>query len=451
MEKHLSLSQLAAIVKEVISLSFPEAIWVKAEISDLNENRSGHCYLELIEKDVDSENIIARFRAIIWDRTYRMLKPYFERTASIELKTGLTVLLKVKPEFSELYGVSLIVYDIDPSYTLGNLELQRAMVIQQLLADGVFEMNKQLDLPLVPQRIAVISSDTAAGYQDFVHHLQNNDYGFRYEIKLFKAYMQGEEAEPSIIEALDKINEKMFDVVVITRGGGSRTDLACFDRYLLNYHVCQFPLPVISAVGHERDVTVLDMVAHTRVKTPTAAAHFILERTIDYWQQVSTLYEQIVYTVKEQIDEQEQQINTATKAVQNIKQLYLLIEQQFMRISEQIHRQTVYSVLQFQQRLSLISQQIRAHSFQRVETSLYELTSLSSLLIQHSKTVITKQEQQVAATEKLIGAYNPRNILKKGYSITQKEGKSLLSSQSIKAGDELKTILFDGEVISIVK
>lgn len=449
MDKHYTLSQLSLIIKEVFSISLPDFIWVKGEISECNENRSGHCYLELIEKN--DERIVARFRAIVWDRTYRMLKPYFEQTTNTELKAGISILIKVKVEYSELYGISLIIYDIDPSYTLGNLELQRALVLQRLMSDGVLEMNKQISFPLVPQRIAVISSETAAGFQDFTHHLDNNNYNFKFEVELFKAYMQGEEAESSIIEALDKINEGNFDVVVITRGGGSRSDLACFDKYDLAFHICQFPLPIISAIGHERDISVIDIVAHTRVKTPTAAAHFLIEKTLQYWTNVLQLYENIIHTASDLVSNEEYFLQNSLNKLTNIKYLLNNIEHNLIRISDKIHQNTILQVSSQQMYLSTISQKLKNVTNNVIEKKHNDTSQYVTAINKKYQLLINAELQKLQYAEKYIKTNDPINILKKGFSITKKNDISVKSIKEIKSGDEIKTILHDGEFKSYVK
>jgi exodeoxyribonuclease VII large subunit len=272
--KAISLIELQTQVKTGIRTMFPGIYWIIAEISEMNTNQSGHCYLELIEKSTESEQIIAKAKATIWAFTFRMLKPYFESVTGQRFSTGIKVMLSVSIEFHELYGFSLNVKDIEPNYTVGDLTRKKQEIIKQLQDEGVFHLNKELEFPIVPQRIAVISSETAAGYGDFVHQLKTNRYGFKYYIKLFKAYMQGEEAEKSIINALDQIFESLekFDIIVIIRGGGSQADLNCFNSYWLAYHITQFPLPVLTGIGHERDQTIADLVAFNNLKTPTAVA-----------------------------------------------------------------------------------------------------------------------------------------------------------------------------------
>ena len=254
----------------------PDEYWVEAEVAECREAR-GHCYLELIEKDEQTATPIAKASAKCWASKWAVVKPYFERTTGQRLVAGMKVLLKVYPQFHEAFGFSWIVTDIDPTYTLGDMARQRQAIIRQLKAEGVFDLQKELTLPLFCQRIAVISSETAAGYGDFCHQLAENPYGFQFETHLFPAIMQGESTESSIINALTRIYDQPFDCVVIIRGGGATSDLSGFDTLALAEHVANFPIPIITGIGHERDECILDMVSHTRVKTPTAAAALLIE------------------------------------------------------------------------------------------------------------------------------------------------------------------------------
>jgi exodeoxyribonuclease VII large subunit len=274
----LSLYELLGGVKMSLKSSLPPAMWVTAEISELKVNYSGHCYLELIEKDTSGESIKAKARATIWASVFRMIQPYFESATRSKLATGMKVMVKASVEFHELYGFSLNITDIEPSYTVGEMALKKQEIINRLIAEGVFEMNKSLYIPDIPRRIAVVSSKTAAGFGDFMDQLLQNDFGYKFSVELFPAVMQGAEAEQSIIEALDAVfeQEALFDLVVIIRGGGSQSDLNCFNSYWLAYHICQFPLPVLTGIGHEQDETIADLVAHTRLKTPTAVAEFLI-------------------------------------------------------------------------------------------------------------------------------------------------------------------------------
>ena len=277
-----SLSELTDKIQETIKLNFDTAVWIRAEISELRENSNGHCYLELIEKDNSTDSLLAKSKATIWSSTYRMLKPYFESSTGQSLRSGLKVLIAVSVEFHGLYGFSLNIRDIEPSFTIGELAARRLKIIKQLEEDGIADMNKLLELPALSQRIAIISSKTAAGYDDFINQLKSDTNNFAFYCKLFPAVMQGDQAESSIVAALEKIysNSEHFDLVLIIRGGGATTDLACFDAYDLALNCAQFPLPIITGIGHQRDLTILDMVAHTSVKTPTAAAEFIISNLL---------------------------------------------------------------------------------------------------------------------------------------------------------------------------
>ena len=275
----LSLYELNALVRRSLEQCLPDAYWIQAELSDVRTNSTGHCYLEFVQKDVRSNSLIAKARGTIWSNVFRLLKPYFEEATGQAFVSGIKVLVQVTVSFHELYGYSLTVQDIDPTYTLGDMARRRKEILKQLEEEGVLTLNKELRMPRLPQRIAVVSSPTAAGYGDFCHQLQNNPGGFYFYTELFPALMQGDRVEESVLSALDKINSRSdsFDVVVIIRGGGATSDLSGFDTYLLAAACAQFPLPVITGIGHERDDTVLDSVAHTRVKTPTAAAEFLID------------------------------------------------------------------------------------------------------------------------------------------------------------------------------
>ena len=298
--KRFSLFELNRIVRETIVCEMPDEYWVEAELSECRESR-GHCYLELIEKDEQTATPIAKASAKCWASKWAVVRPYFERTTGQRLVAGMKVLLKVYPQFHEAFGFSWIVTDIDPTYTLGDMARQRQEIIRQLKAEGVFDLQKELTLPLFCQRIAVISSETAAGYGDFCHQLSNNPYGFQFETHLFPAIMQGEEVEGSIINALTRIYDQPFDCVVIIRGGGATSDLSGFDTLALAEHVANFPIPIITGIGHERDECILDMVSHTRVKTPTAAAALLIEHLKGVLDAVEGAQERITRAAQQQL------------------------------------------------------------------------------------------------------------------------------------------------------
>ena len=278
MEKeHIDLLELQNRLKQGIELLFPSRIWIKAEISAVKARSGGHCYMELSQSD--SKGLTAKASAIIWSSRYRFIAPYFESVTGSPLQEGMTVLVEVQVNYSQLYGMSLIINDIDPEYSLGVKELQRQRTIERLQKEGLMDLQKELLFPALPYRLAVISAEDAAGYRDFMRHLHENPYGFSFETELYPALMQGVDCPSSIIAALDLINDsqEIYDVVLILRGGGAKLDLACYDDYDLAAVIAQYPLPVITAIGHDQDYHVCDMVAHEYLKTPTALADFILE------------------------------------------------------------------------------------------------------------------------------------------------------------------------------
>ncbi|MBR4324445.1 MAG: exodeoxyribonuclease VII large subunit [Bacteroidales bacterium] len=276
----ITLYDLAVLIRRTIDQGLPNTYLVTAEIQSLSVNRSGHAYLELVEKSEEGDRVISQARATIWAGQYRMIKAYFESATGRQLQSGIRIMVKAKVNYHEIYGLSLNITDILPEYTVGEIAMQRQRTIDQLKADGIFDMNRTLALPQLVQRIAVISSATAAGYGDFCKQLQGNQYGYYFCATLFEAAVQGDGAAASIIEALDSIAEcrDQFDCVAIIRGGGSKTDLACFDQLAISQHICQFPLPIITGIGHDRDESVADLVANTPLKTPTAVAQFLIDR-----------------------------------------------------------------------------------------------------------------------------------------------------------------------------
>ena len=298
----------------MLAANFTAPVWVIGEISEINIHSNGHCYLTLIEKGESEDRIVAQARATIWSYTFRMLRPFFETTTGQQLTDGIKVLLQVSVEFHEMYGFSLNVRNIDPAYTLGDQALKRREIIRRLTDEGVLTMNKELELPLVPQKIAIISSPSAAGYEDFMEQLANNGNGYKFYTKLFPAVMQGNQAEQSIVEALDRIYpyEDFFDVVVIIRGGGSQVDLSCFDNYNIAYHITQFPLPVLTGIGHEKDDSIADLVAHTRLKTPTAVAEFILDGVAAFEERINLMQQETISLVENRMEEEKSLLEDLT-------------------------------------------------------------------------------------------------------------------------------------------
>ena len=310
MEEKLTLLELQEKIKRGIEGAVPGAVWVTAEIGELNNHYSGHCYLDLIDYKEGSRGVAAKARGVIWSNVYRMLKPYFETTAGVRLEKGLNVLFKAQVSFSPIYGLSLNILDIDPAFTVGELELRRQKTIEKLKADGCMDMNSALQLPALPRRIAVVSAETAAGYRDFMKQLHNNENGFKFYTELFAAQMQGDDAPQSIISALERIAERSdeFDVAIIIRGGGAAMDMVCFDDYNLAINIAQFPLPVITGIGHDHDFHIADMVAHTWLKTPTAVADFFVGLFVEQEQYIMYLFQRISLTLTQKISAERQKL-----------------------------------------------------------------------------------------------------------------------------------------------
>lgn len=431
--QELSLSELNNRVKGAIQTAFPETCWVRAEMSDVRTNAaSGHCYLEFIEKNAVTGQLIAKARASIWAKTFRMLKPYFEMETGQLFASGLKVLVKVSIEFHELYGYSLTVLDIDPAYTLGDLLRKRMEIIRQLKEEGVFDLNKELPFPVLPKRIAVITSPTAAGYEDFLSQLAGNRAGYPFYPKLFPALMQGEKTEESVIAALDRIYHHIecFDVVVIIRGGGATSDLTCFDSYLLAANCAQFPLPVITGIGHERDDTILDLVAHTRMKTPTAVAEYLI-RQMDL--------------AAEELDELQDEVSgLATEILLKQKNLLQLLG----------NRLPVLAMNRIERNRSLLQglgSKLPAVAFALLRQRSASLETAQLHLKNRVNSRLSDCTRFVQFTEQFIKMASPEYVLQRGYSLTLKDGKIIKHAADLIEGDLLTTRFVDGEVHSTVK
>ena len=375
------------MVRDAIEMQLPDEYWVEAELAECRE-RGGHCYLELIEKEDTTNTPVAKASAKCWRQTWQMILPYFERTTGQTLRAGMKVLLKVYAQFHEAYGFSWIVTDIDPTYTLGDMARKRQEIIRQLKEEGVFDLQRELCIPRFAKRIAVISAAGAAGYGDFCRQLEENEYGFKFEVTLFPAIMQGEQVESSVVAALNKIYDciRDFDVVVIIRGGGAISDLSGFDTLALAENVAQFPLPIITGIGHDRDESILDMVANTQVKTPTAAAALLIDN---------------LRQVLERMNEAQQRITMAIN----------------QRLANQKTR-----LSNFQTLIPLLSQNILSNAKHRLELIELKLQS-----------------------------HDPQLLLSRGYSITLKDGRTVRDPQQLEPGDEIETRVEKGTIHSVVR
>ncbi len=408
-DTHYSLLQLNALVRESIEQSLPDEYWVEAELSEVRESR-GHCYMELIEKSPESNTPVAKASAKCWRSQWAMLRPLFERMTGMPVHAGMKVLLRVYPQFHENYGFSWIVTDIDPTYTMGDMARKRQEIIRTLKAEGVFDLNKQLRLPMFAQRIAVISSATAAGYGDFCNQLADNDYGFAFTTRLFPSVMQGEGIEQSVIAALDAINAEVdaFDAVVIIRGGGATSDLSGFDTLPLAENVANFPLPVITGIGHERDESVLDMISHTRVKTPTAAAAFLIDNLAQTYTRIASCTQSLAQLVRRRMETEHLRLLPMSKRVSSAAQLLL---------SAAHHR------------LQLVQQRLKASTENR----------------------LLRENRHLSIVSQKVDSLNPERLLSRGYSITLVDGKIVKSASQVKQGDRLEIHLRQGRIYSTVE
>ncbi len=450
----ISLYELQEMVAGTIREQFPMGYWVVAEISELRQNRSGHCYLELVEKEGEGEKLRAKARATIWAYTYNMLRAYFESTTGQALQSGLKVMVNVSVEFHALYGYSLNIRDIDPAYTLGDLARQKAEVINRLEEDGVLEMNKALSLPPAIQRIAVISSETAAGYGDFMEQLTNNPLGFRFHVKLFQAVVQGDGAEQSIINALDVVfrQEERYDVVVLIRGGGSRADLSCFNQYWLAFHLAQFSLPVLTGIGHERDDTVADLVAHTKLKTPTAVAEFIIDNNMQLDDSLDESYFRLLDLAREKINIHEERLGQYTTNLQSkVKYLISKNHEQLAIYQEKLYHRAKAGIVAKKHDLKTCQDKLIANSryyiLSREKGVPYYQNQLKSAVRQFLKS----HAEKIKNSEKALAWLSPDNVLKRGYSLTTRNGKIIQSREEVCTGDVIETRLARGKIHSRVE
>ncbi len=410
MRQTVTLKALLSDVRRVVERGFPTTYWVSADVSDVRENANGHCYLELVQKNDSSRLIEAKVRAIIMSNTYWRLKQTFFQATGNMLQTGMKVLVEVSVSFHELYGLSCVVQDIDPTFTIGDMARKRQETIARLKDDGVWDMNRQLELPELIRCIAVISSAGAAGYGDFCDQLNSNDHGLRFSATLFPAVMQGDKSAASVVEALDRIYamQDNFDVVVIIRGGGAATDLLAFDEYELASCVAQFPLPVITGIGHERDESVTDLVAHTRCKTPTAVAAFIYEQMLVQADRLQDVEETLIRLIKEKTEDEK-------------------------------HR-----LLDWASRLS------RACAY-RTSAEEGKLPLLHQRLVTLATATLERGRHKVELCENALRHLSPDEILRRGYSITVANGKVVKNASQLQPGDALRTIFCEGEISSIVQ
>ncbi len=410
MQQALTLRQLNLMVCDAIEMHLPDEYWVQAELAECREH-GGHCYMELIERDDRGNTPIARASAKCWRQTWTIVKPHFERTTGQPLHAGMKVMLKVYAQFHEAYGFSWIVNDIDPTYTIGDQARRRQEIIKQLKEEGVFDLQHELQLPLFCQRIAVISSATAAGYGDFCRQLEDNAYGFCFHTKLFEAIMQGEQVEQSIIAALNRIysvEDAKFDCVVIIRGGGATADLSGFDTLALAENVANFPIPIITGIGHERDESILDMVSHTRVKTPTAAAALLIDHLAETLHRIEESQRRLMLSITTKITHHKSQISNLSTLIPTL-------------------------------------------AMRTLTNGRHRIELLESRLPVAIERRLTEQKHRLERINLQLQGFDPQLLLTRGYSITLHEGRAVRDPKQLKVGDEIETRVEKGTFKSKVK
>lgn len=396
------LHEVLQEVAEVVNRAFDQPLWVIAEISDLRVAANGHCYMQLIEKDAKRGNTLASVRGMVWANRWWLIRDSFLKETGQPFASGLKVMLLVQVSMHEQYGLSMNILNVDTTYTLGEMARRRMEIVRKLKQDGIIDMNRELPFPLLPQRIAIISAEGAAGFGDFRKQLDDNPYGLKFYYHLFPAMMQGDQTEASVIDALERIYEvqDLFDVVVIIRGGGATIDLASFDSYPLALNVANFPLPIITGIGHDRDQTVLDIVAHTSVKTPTAAAALLIDALGQQIEQLMDLQQKVKEGAKGLMDKERQRVQ---------------------RMANQI-RGTHTSLTQQISHLEMVGQKISLLTRQRV----------------------SREEDRLKLFEQTVKMAQPDNILKRGFSITRLNGHAVKKAADVPAGSRLEIETSEG-------
>jgi exodeoxyribonuclease VII large subunit len=390
------------VIRETISLTFPHTFLVTAEIASCDIKN--HCYLTLIERD--DETIRAEIKAVIWSSRYNTIASMFEEETGMKLTKGIKILFEAEVDYHERYGLKLIIHNIDPSYTIGEMAVRRREILERLRQEGLIDLNKSLPFPLVPQRIGIISSSNAAGYEDLINHLKGNPYGYKFYWRLYDALMQGDHAEESILEALSRCARDVedLDLVVIVRGGGGETDLSCFDSYEIGRAIALFPIPVVAGIGHHRDISIVDEVAHTRVKTPTAVADMIITRVKEFDDRLENLRHAIVRGME--------RLTTDLN-----KTLFML----YRRLETSCGRELMHNI--------------------------HKLAMLSKGLT-YSTRLLQSESKRLDTLEMSVSHLNPFNVLKRGYSITYYQGRALKSITQIPDRAEINTLLYEGEILS---
>lgn len=430
MKEYLELTDLAARIKEGFVELFPDRVWVKAEIREWSPRSNGHCYLTLSESR--GGKVVAESRAMIWKWHFPTIKAFFSAATGDELRAGITVLVRVQVNFSELYGVSLFIDDIDPAFTVGEKALERKKTIEKLEKGGYMDMQKELALPRLPRRLAVISAKTAAGLGDFRNHLENNPGGYSFEVILFESLMQGDQAPSSIMDSLEAIREDGgFDAVLILRGGGSESDLSCFDDYDLAVAIATFEIPVITAIGHDKDFHVADMVASSYVKTPTALADLFLDIYAAEDQLLDDLEDAVGAAVSRRLSSEERGLDSIRNAVARaVERKFSVVEKEIRSYSTRISNGLNKRCFRYDKRVSDLCTRLK-----------FGLGN-----------IVGREVSNVALKEAIINAADPRTVLSRGYVlVTDKNNKVLKTVAKVDVGDSIGVRFSDGSLVAGVR
>lgn len=450
---YITLGELSNLIKTTVQSALSSDYWIIAEIAKINYHyNSGHCYIDLVEKQEDT--VIAQMRATIWAHTYRTVSLQFKNATGQDLNSGMKILMLAHVTYHEVYGLALNIRDIDPRYTLGEMALKRQQIIDRLVKEGILDLNRKLILPQVIQNIAVISSLSAAGYGDFIKRLADNPYGYRFCHRLFQAYVQGEQAEESIRIALRKCKryKDIFDAVVIIRGGGSTVDLHCFDSYLLARDITLFPLPVLTGIGHERDETVIDRVAHKRLMTPTAVAEFLIFKAKLFEERIEALRQRLVVKTHTVIDREKHSVKNLAGNLTRHSIHYLQRSSQALRnYIHLLQTQAMNSLSTPSTNIKVYEGRLKGTLKVLIKNKKQRLKELIQMAMIYSKHMVSMQSMTLEKLETKMNLLDPVNVLKRGYSITYLKGKAIKDSATVNKSDIINTRLYDGIVTSIVE
>ena len=453
MKQSISLYELNCIIKRNFEDNFSNAYWIISEISEIRRNASGHCYLELIE--TKENDVIAKVKANLWAYNYNRISTYFETVTNTKLQPGIKVLVNAKVNYHPLYGLSLTINEIDPNYTLGEKQRRKIEIIKKLKEEGVYELNKTLHLPNVIQRLAIISSSKSAGYDDFIKQLDNNEFGYSFRCDLYQSAMQGNAVEGDIIKALYKIYDKVndYDAIILIRGGGAAIDLDCFDNYNLASHLAQFPLPILTGIGHQRDETIVDLIAHSRLKTPTAVSAFILNYNREYEQNLEKYYNKIIYLTKHKVAEEKEKLNSLCNTIEiNGTKIIGMEKQHIQSLQNNIISNAKSCIKNNKSLLDFFQKRLSLSTKKPTEIHRSKLENIEQSIIKKSNEKIKFEKQALSSLIRIIEILDPKNTLKRGFSISYDSNNKIVKQTSnLNPEEKIKTLGYNYELITRVQ